>query len=300
MTLDTIIVSIAAGITVLLLVMGVSALTHRQSLTDIITLATTPGGTTPSRGHQDRLAGFISRAGWRFSVTTLLSACGIASAVLLAVLGVALHPIVIAIPIALVTPVGIAWWIGNIAFVRREKSIEKQLVPALTTILTPLTVGQPIDASIAAAAKRCPQPLRGELEMVARAHSAGVPIDTALSQAAERLHNQEFKFFATATSLAMAKGGDLPRVLAAVIHSVVDRIEMRANMRTKIAEAKIAEYVLGAVPGFILLMYAFTSPTQMQALSHGLGLIIMIVALALWAGGIVATSAMVRKIERTI
>ncbi len=220
--------------------------------------------------------------------------------VLFALLLLTLHSMVIALPLAIAfPPVGI-WWFKRFTAARHEASISKQLIPAMTTILSTLVAGRQIDEALSAAAGRTSAPLSTELDMVVRNYREGVPLEKALGRAASALDNPEFSFFAQAVELHASRGGDLASVLAKIIADITSRIEMHADMRAKLQENKITKYILGAFPAVVIGMFAVGAPAQIQGLTHGTGLIFAGIAAALWAIGIMLANFLFYRVERSI
>lgn len=220
--------------------------------------------------------------------------------VLFALLTLTLHSVILALALAAAFPPLGVWWYRRFASARHEAAISKQLIPAMTAILSTLVAGRQIDEALSAAASRTSAPLSTELDMVVRNYREGVPLEKALGEASTHLNNPEFAFFVQAVELHASRGGDLASVLAKIITDITSRIEMHADMRAKLQENKITKYILGAFPAVVIGMFAIGAPAQIQGLTHGTGLIFSAIAGVLWAIGIMLANFLFHRVEHSI
>ena len=86
----------------------------------------------------------------------------------------------------------------------------------------------------------------------------GVPIDEALTVMAERMANEDLEQVALVTRLSREAGGNTAEVLDRVVENIRGKMELRRLVRVLTAQAKMARWILTALPvvlaGFILVI----------------------------------------------
>ena len=299
MSAVSVLASIAVIVAGCLITAGLTTRRHSKLSGLVEMLERDSNDTTSSRGI-GRLEKIIRKTGWNLTAQQLGILLIGASVAIMLFASVTIHSIVIAVLIAVVLPVAAVHWMAGYTAERRQRNIERQLVPALTTMLGMLTAGRQIDEALDRASARAKSPLKGELELIVKIYRTGIPIDEAILRAADRLGNTEFRFFAIAVRLQAQKGGDITTLIAKVIAEVVGRIELKATRKAKIAEAKMAKKLVAGFPAFILVFFFLAEPAQIMALTHGVGILMAIAAAILWVLGVGVAGALVNRVERAL
>jgi tight adherence protein B len=114
-------------------------------------------------------------------------------------------------------------------------------------------------------------PLSEEFERVIYETQLGDPIVDALDRMAQRLEIRDLEWVVQAIRVQQTVGGKL----ADLLHTLADFMRAREDVRREVdvltAEGRISAYVLGAMPGLLLLAISILNPTYMKPMFHGWG-----------------------------
>jgi tight adherence protein B len=250
--------------------------------------------------HTSHVQQLVMQAGWQHKERQVLT---VAVVLFLALAGILASILGVAIGIvgSLLATAGIIMWFARLRVLRRQKKIEKQLVPALTSMLSILQAGRPVNEAFEQAASHSKAPLAGELDMIGRMYKSGTPVAQAVAAAALHLDNPEFSLFATAIEIESHQGGDLTTLLARIISSVSTHIETRSELRAAVSESKLVRLLVGGFVPLMLVFFAVSDPGQIHMLTDSFfGWMITGAAAVLYALGLIVSGAMVKNLERQI
>ncbi|MDH3664028.1 MAG: type II secretion system F family protein, partial [Alphaproteobacteria bacterium] len=96
---------------------------------------------------------------------------------------------------------------------RRRTELSKQLPDAIDLMVQSLRAGHPINPAFNAIAQEMPDPIGGELGLVADAISYGDDLATAIDEMAQRIGLEDFNYLAVAITIQHSTGGNLASVL---------------------------------------------------------------------------------------
>ncbi len=252
-----------------------------SSLTDftVAALDKTVGGGPYSRSR-------LEDAGIRIPPTNYLFMVLAVSAVM-AFLGLLLSGFVLAIVLALATPL-LAWVSLRLLADRRRAKFDEQLSDNLLLITGGLRAGHSVLAALDAAAREADSPSSEEFARVVNEVRIGRDLDAALTDTAVRMTSDDFSWISQAIQINREVGGDLAEVLDNVGETIVERGEIKAQVRALSAEGKLSAIILMCLPFAIGLMLVVVNPSYVGTLtSHLLGwLMLSIGAVMLVIGGL--------------
>jgi tight adherence protein B len=206
------------------------------------------------------LPGDLAHAG----ITTpagLVLTCLAGGAIVLALAMTLVLPPLAAAALALV----VAIVIPTIVIRRRAKQrldlLSRQLPDALELMARGLTVGHPLNATIASVASDMKDPIATEFGIVVDQVSYGDDLVDAFAAFAERTGLEDARYLAVSVGIQHGTGGNLAGVLNTLATVIRDRMSMRRRIQAISAEGRLTSKFLSALPLFILGATSITAPT---------------------------------------
>jgi tight adherence protein B len=295
----SIITALIAGSAIVVFFTGLS---HRRSELDYLTEElgyARPYSSTQAEkvSFYERLQTELARAGLNLPVPTFVWAwvltVGIMAALLFLIgkigpFGVVASPILVTI---------IAYYLIKGMQSRRSAKIDRQLSHALVIISSLLSAsGTSLESAIEEAARRVPAPLGPELRIVARLVRSGRDILDALVDVGKRVQSREWDFMTLSVRVQTSRGGDIVRMFGQLSETISQRIAMRGQAKSLLSEAQTSKHFLAVITPLMLLIMLVTDGSETKKL-FGPDLWMLLVAGALWLGGILVTSAMTKSLE---
>ena len=111
-----------------------------------------------------------------------------------------------------------------------------------------------------------PPPVSTVFARVADQMAIGIPFEVALTEASEAIGLADFRFFAVATALQRATGGNLTATLDILSDIMRKRRAVRLKAKAATGEVRMSAYILGAMPFLIIGALVLMSPQYMQPL----------------------------------
>lgn len=211
----------------------------------------------------------------------------IAAAAIMALIGLALAGIGLAILLAIATPV--LAWIGLALLAdRRRSKFDQQLSDNILLISGGLRAGHSVLVAIDAAAKEADSPSSEEFARVVNEVRIGRDLDASLTETSTRMRSDDFSWISQAIQINREVGGDLAEVLDHVGETIQERSEIKAQVRALSAEGKLSAIILMLLPIGIGLLLMVINPSYIGVLtSHALGWVMLLVgAIMLIIGGL--------------
>jgi tight adherence protein B len=192
----------------------------------------------------------------------MLAQLGVASCAL--VLAAALHtpwPLQLLLPSLL----GPGLWLRRRREARSSR-IEQQLDGWLLALSNALKANPSLGDSIAASARLIDAPLAQELSLLLKETRLGMPLDRALRQLAERVRSPIVSAAFATLLVARNTGGNLSDTLAASAASLREMARLQGVVRAKTAEGRAQAYLIGVLPGPLVLLLHCLDPKLLEPL----------------------------------
>ncbi len=159
--------------------------------------------------------------------------------------------------------------IAPIAWVMIKKNkrlalLGAQLPDALAIICNALRVGQSFQSAMKSVADEMEEPISREFMRVYRETQYGMPLEMSLSRLVSRTKNQDLELISSAVIIQRQVGGNLAVILQNITDTISQRIRMRGEIHTMTAAGRMSGYIIGALPGFIILMLMFINPSYID------------------------------------
>ncbi|MBA2280194.1 MAG: type II secretion system F family protein [Actinomycetota bacterium] len=183
----------------------------------------------------------------------------------------------------------------RIIVAKRQKKFGMQLPDALTTLAGSLRAGRSIGQALDGVSKEMPDPMGRELRKVVAEIRLGRGLHETLTDAAERVASDDFRWAALAMQIQAEVGGNLAELLDRVAFTIRERTHMRGEVKALTAEGRAsAMMLLVLVPGLGGAM-AVMNPSYMAPMfSTSAGRIMLGVCALMIGGGYLWMSRMVK------
>ncbi len=154
---------------------------------------------------------------------------------------------------------GVYVWVNGKAK-KRMSMIEEQLPDAVELMVRSLRVGHPFSSALSVVAQEIPDPLASEMGVISDEAAYGRDVGEALTEMAERLDNQDMRFFAVAVSIQQVSGGNLSEILDGLAKVIRARFKLFRRVKAITAEAKWSGNFLSGFPILAMLMINLIKP----------------------------------------
>lgn len=149
---------------------------------------------------------------------------------------------------------------------RRMARFEEQLPDLLMTLASALKSGQSFRAGIQTAAEAGSDPASGELQLALAESRLGRPLDDALSEMADRLGSENFRYVVNAVAIQREVGGSLAGLFDMVADTVRARQQFGRRVKALTAMGRMSAYVMIGLPFVLALGLTLMSSEYMAPL----------------------------------
>lgn len=143
---------------------------------------------------------------------------------------------------------------------KRLALLGMQLSDALAIICNALRVGQSFQSAMKSVADEMEEPISREFMRVYRETQYGMPLETSLGRLVSRTKNPDLELMCSAVIIQRQIGGNLSVILQNISDTINQRIRLRGEIRTMTSAGRMSGYIIGALPGFIILLLMFINP----------------------------------------
>ena len=187
------------------------------------------------------------------------------------------------LPVVIVAPV---IWLKSERSERVHR-IEQQLDGWLLVLSNALKAVPAIGDALASSQALMHAPISEELDMALKEYRLGTPLDRALQSMADRVGSRVVRTAVTTLQVARRTGGNLSQTLESSASSLREMARLEGVVRTKTADGRNQAFVIGALPGvMIVLLYFVHRELLMPLVLTTLGNILLGIAIALWMGAV--------------
>jgi len=131
---------------------------------------------------------------------------------------------------------------------RRARLFASQLPDVLKLTASSLRAGFSLVQGLDSVTRQVREPSKGELQRVLAEARLGRPIDEALGDSAARIRNRDFSESVVAVRIQQETGGNLAGLFDTLAETMVQRLQMRRQVRALTAEGRLSAYILGIMP----------------------------------------------------
>ncbi len=209
----------------------------------------------------------MAQTNLRLSLTELLVQISLATLVIyaLSVLALGWHPL-LALPVAIVTPLLGAVIIIRIAQGRYRAAFTAQLPEALDVFARGLRAGRPVADSIGIVVETSNGPVHREFSRCHDEICMGETLASSLSRLQARVATPEVSFFSVATSLQAETGGNMIETMENLANQLRERRKLRKKALALSSEARASALILASLPFAVALAIAVLNGGYLEPL----------------------------------
>lgn len=143
---------------------------------------------------------------------------------------------------------------------RRLKAFEEQLPDAIDMLVSAMRAGYSFQAATQFIGEEMMAPLGPEFSRFYDEQRLGMDVRSALIGMQGRIDSVDLKMFVTAVLIQRETGGNLGEVLSSLADLVRQRIAMKGQIQTLIAEPKLSARFLAILPVLVFLVLSIMNP----------------------------------------
>jgi len=176
----------------------------------------------------------------------------------------------------------VAGWLAPFLWLRRKQKkrlteFETQLPDAIDMLVSAMKAGYSFQAATQFIGEEMIPPLGPEFGRFYDEQRLGVDVRTALVGMQGRLDSLDLKMFVTAVLIQRETGGNLGEVLSNLADLIRQRIAMRGQIQTLIAEPKLSARFLAVLPVIVFMVLTLMNPHFFDAMTAegGIGRLVL-------------------------
>ncbi len=176
----------------------------------------------------------------------------------------------------------VAGWLAPFLWLRRKQKkrlteFEQQLPDAIDMLVSAMKAGYSFQAATQFIGEEMIPPLGPEFARFYDEQRLGVDVRTALVGMQGRLDSLDLKMFVTAVLIQRETGGNLGEVLSNLADLIRQRIAMRGQIQTLVAEPKLSARFLAVLPVIVFMVLTLMNPHFFDAMTAegGIGRLVL-------------------------
>lgn len=176
-------------------------------------------------------------------------------------------------------------WLRRQRARRQERFVQQ--IPELARVLSnAANAGLSIITAWSIAEREMYEPARTEIQKVNEAVRFGAPLETALGHLYERVPAREVRVLVSTLAVSIRSGGSLVKALRDISVTLDDRKEVRREVRTTLAQARVTSWLVAAMAVGMLVMLNVIQPGTVEKMTQNIiGQVTLVVGFSLLALG---------------
>lgn len=176
--------------------------------------------------------------------------------------------------------------IVNSHLARQRNLFGEQLPSHLEELASAMRAGHSLVSGMRTIAASAVEPMRTELERVLADEQLGVPLHEALLPTRRRMACEEVQQISLVAALHEHTGGNMAAVLDHVAQGVRERIDLRRELRSLTAQARLSRWIVTLLPVALVTFMAIVNPAYLSPLIHTTaGVVLLVLATCLVIAG---------------
>jgi tight adherence protein B len=161
---------------------------------------------------------------------------------------------------------------------KRQAAFANQLPDVMQLVTTALRSGFGLTQALDSVAEEAEEPARSEFAHVLVESRLGRDLSEAMRALAQRMGSKDLEWVVAAIDINRDTGGNLSEILNTVGATIRERQRMARQVDTLTAEGRLSARILTAMPFLMALLQWRTNPDNFALLTHGGGLVAVMVA----------------------
>ena len=189
---------------------------------------------------------------------------------------------------------GLPLWILRFLRKRREKKFIAGFPDAVDVIVRGIKAGLPLGDSLRVICNDAPEPVRTEFRLIIETQAIGMPLGEACGKLYQRIPLPEANFFGIVIAIQQKSGGNLSEALGNLSKILRERKKMKGKIQAMSMEAKASGFIIGSLPGIVMVLVYLTSPQYIELLwTHPTGRFMLAIAIFWMTMGILVMRKMI-------
>ncbi|KKL99194.1 hypothetical protein LCGC14_1816810, partial [marine sediment metagenome] len=177
---------------------------------------------------------------------------------------------------------------------RQVQKFNDQLDEMLTMVSNSLRAGFGLLQGFELAAEQLQPPMSTELHRLLRDTRMGASIEEALENLSQRVGSYDLDVIITAILIQRSVGSNLSEVLDKVAHTIRERVRIKGEINTLVAQKKLSGWVIGLMPvAFVAMMMIMSFDYMSLLFTDPLGRLMLVIAVVLDIIGILVIKRIV-------
>lgn len=178
---------------------------------------------------------------------------------------------------------------------KRTEVFLESFPDALDMIVRSVRSGHPLNTALKIIAENMAPPISTEFKQVVDEISYGRSVSEALFKLSERIDQTDISFFVVVLAVQQETGGNLAEVLSNLSNIIRKRKQLRLKIKALTSEARLTAWVLGSLPGLLLVVLSVMSPGYLDPLfKTEKGKNLLMVAMSMVGGAIMLIRRLMR------
>lgn len=131
---------------------------------------------------------------------------------------------------------------------KRLQHFDEQLPDMLNLMVNGLRAGYSTMQAMEAVSKELPSPISDEFRRVVREMQLGISMEVALDNLLRRIPSADLDFIITAVNIQRETGGNLAEILDIISYTIRERIRIRREIQTLVAQVLYSGRILAIMP----------------------------------------------------
>ena len=179
----------------------------------------------------------------------------------------------------------------------RLRTFEAGLPRAMELIANSMKAGQSVVQSLGAVTENAGPPVSEEFRLAQREVELGASVESALSNMVKRMGSTDLRLMVMVITIQHAVGGDLPAILTTLADTMRQRAEMREEIMAATAQSRASSLIITLLPVVAAGILFFVVPDYFRPMFiNPLGWVILGVA----AGLLVTGNLIIRRITAIV
>ena len=230
-------------------------------------LFTATESTLGSLGWWRRASLLVMRSGTRLRVVEIFY-LSIAIGAVLGILAAAAGAPVVIVAVAVLLGMAVMPAVVQLKAASRLRAFDAQLPDHLSTLAASLKVGHSLRHAFATLAAETAEPSRSEFARVVSQTRIGMPLETALTEMAQRVGSDDLDYIVTAIAVQTQVGGSLASLIDMVSETVRHRQQHARKVRSLTAMGRLSAYMLVALPFLLAVLITLVNRPYLAPLFH--------------------------------
>jgi len=183
---------------------------------------------------------------------------------------------------------------------KRLNAFDSHLADTITLLANALRSGSSFLQATELIVRETKPPISTEFGRVIREVQLGLTTEQALANIVRRVKSADLELMATAITIQYQVGGNLAEILDTIAFTIRERVRIKGEIRVLTAQQRLSGYVVGLLPILLIVVISLLAPQFMKAMFDNppdlLGLPLGVVLLMVGGVSMIIGFVLIRRI----